>query len=61
MHAEDLVDAALAGYDQGEFATIPALEDGAKWDAYETARRAMHPELSRTKPASRYAVAALAA
>jgi short-subunit dehydrogenase len=61
MRAEDLVDAALAGYDQGEFATIPALEDGAKWDAYETARRAMHPELSRTKPASRYAVAALAA
>ncbi len=58
MRAEDLVDAALAGYDQGEFATIPALEDGAKWDAYETARRAMHPELSRTKPASRYAVAA---
>ncbi|MCS0632888.1 SDR family oxidoreductase [Telluria mixta] len=58
MRAEDLVDAALAGYDQGEFATIPALEDGAKWNAYEAARRAMHPELSRTKPASRYAVAA---
>jgi short-subunit dehydrogenase len=56
MRAEDLVDAALAGYDQGEFATIPALEDGAKWDAYEAARRAMHPELSRTRPASRYAI-----
>jgi len=61
MRAEDLVDAALAGFDQGEFATVPALEDGAKWDAYEAARRAMHPELSRTKPASRYWVAADAA
>jgi short-subunit dehydrogenase len=61
MRAEDLVDAALAGYDQGEFATIPALEDGAKWDAYEAARRAMHPELSRTKPASRYAIETVAA
>ena len=58
MRAEDLVDAALAGFDGGEFATIPALEDGAKWDAYEAARRAMHPELSRTKPASRYGVGA---
>ena len=61
MRAEDLVDAALAGYDQGEFATIPALEDGAKWDAYEAARRAMHPELSRTQPASRYAIETVAA
>ena len=61
MRAEDLVDAALAGFDQGEFATVPALEDGAKWDAYEAARRAMHPELSRTRPASRYGVGAAAA
>lgn len=58
MRAEDMVDAALAGFDQGEFATVPALEDGAKWDAYEAARRAMHPELSGTRPASRYGVAA---
>jgi uncharacterized protein len=56
MRAEDMVDAALAGFDQGEFATIPALEDGAKWEAYEAARRAMQPELSNVKPASRYGV-----
>jgi short-subunit dehydrogenase len=56
MRADDLVDAALAGFDRGEFATIPALEDGAKWHAYEAARRAMQPELSRTKPASRYGI-----
>ena len=60
MRAEDMVDAALAGFDRGEFVTIPALEDGAKWDAYEDARRAMHPELSGTTPASRYGVAATA-
>jgi uncharacterized protein len=60
MRAEDMVDAALAGFDRGEFVTIPALEDGAKWDAYEGARRAMHPELSGTTPASRYGVAATA-
>jgi short-subunit dehydrogenase len=56
MRADDMVDAALAGFDQGEFATIPALEDGAKWDAYDNARRAMHAELSGTRPASRYGV-----
>ena len=60
MRAEDMVDAALAGLDQGEFATIPALEDGAKWDAYEGARRAMHPELSGVHPASRYGIASAA-
>jgi len=60
MRADDLVDAALAGFDRGEFATIPALEDGAKWDAYEAARRAMQPELSRTKPASRYGIGQIA-
>ncbi|MCS0584949.1 SDR family oxidoreductase [Massilia pinisoli] len=61
MRADDLVDAALAGFDQGEFATIPALEDGAKWDTYEAARQAMQPELSRAKPASRYGAATVAA
>ena len=60
MRADDMVDAALAGYDQGEFATIPALEDGAKWDAYEAARQAMRPELSNVTPASRYGIASAA-
>jgi short-subunit dehydrogenase len=60
MRADDMVDAALAGYDQDEFVTIPALEDGAKWDAYEAARQAMRPELSGVAPASRYGVATVA-
>src|SRR4029450_13015606 len=33
MSTEDMVDAALAGLAQGEFATIPALPDKAEWDA----------------------------
>jgi short-subunit dehydrogenase len=56
MAAPDLVDAALAGLDQGETVTIPALEDKSEWDAYDAARRTMAGKLSRTKPASRYKV-----
>jgi short-subunit dehydrogenase len=56
MSAHDLVDAALAGLDQGETVTIPALEDKSEWDAYDAARRAMAGKLSRTKPATRYHV-----
>ena len=54
MSAEDMVDASLAGFDQGEFATIPALPDVAQWNAYEAARQAMLPNLSKTAPATRY-------
>ncbi|MDE1991087.1 MAG: SDR family oxidoreductase [Rhizobiaceae bacterium] len=57
MSAEDMVDAALAGFDEGEFATIPALPDIAQWNAYEGARQAMMPNLSRAKPADRYKIA----
>jgi uncharacterized protein len=54
MSAEDMVDAALAGLDQGEIVTIPSLPDKAEWDAFETARRAMSGRLSSVVPARRY-------
>jgi uncharacterized protein len=54
MTSEDLVDAALAGLDQGELVTIPALPDKAEWDRFESARRDMSARLSRRKPAARY-------
>jgi uncharacterized protein len=54
MSAEDLVDAALAGLDQGEIVTIPSLPDKAEWDGYEAARRAMSTRLSSAVPARRY-------
>ncbi|MBV8536951.1 MAG: SDR family oxidoreductase [Alphaproteobacteria bacterium] len=54
MSAEDMVDAALAGLDQGELVTIPALPDNADWDRFEAARRAMSGKLSNAVPACRY-------
>jgi short-subunit dehydrogenase len=56
MSAQDVVDAALAGLDQGETITIPSLENKAEWDAYDAARREMAGRLSRTEPATRYNV-----
>ncbi|HEY6269456.1 MAG TPA: SDR family oxidoreductase [Candidatus Acidoferrum sp.] len=56
MSTGDMVGAALAGLDQGEFVTIPALPDAGQWQTYEAARQAMMPNLSRTKPAARYGV-----
>lgn len=54
MSVDDMVDAALAGLDQGEFVTIPSLPDSEQWEAYESARQALIPNLSRAVPASRY-------
>jgi len=57
MPATDMVDAALAGLDQGELITIPSLHAIETWQAYEDARRAMSGQLSRNVPAPRYATA----
>lgn len=54
MRAEDLVDAALSGFDHGEFVTIPSLPDNADWDGYEAARQKLMPNLSKQQPAARY-------
>jgi short-subunit dehydrogenase len=54
MSAEDMVDAALAGLDQGETVTIPSLPDKAEWDGFDAARRAMSGKLSSSVPAGRY-------
>lgn len=54
MSVDDMVDAALAGLDQGEFVTIPSLPDVAQWEAYEDTRQALFPNLSRAMPANRY-------
>ncbi len=60
MSVDDMVDAALAGFDQGEFVTIPSLPDSKQWDTYESARQALIPNLSRAVPASRYTQASYA-
>jgi len=56
MDANDLVDAALAGLDLGELATLPSLPDAADWNAYQSARAVLGPNLSHNKPAARYGV-----
>ncbi len=54
MSADNLVDAALAGLDQGETVTIPSLPDKAEWDAFDAARRTMSGKISSSAPAGRY-------
>jgi len=56
MEAGEMVDAALAGLDQGELVTIPALPDAADWEAFAAARRHLGPNLSRNRAAARYRV-----
>jgi hypothetical protein len=60
MSTGDMVDAALAGLDQGELVTIPSLPDAADWQAYESARQKLLPNLSRKTPAARYRARAAA-
>lgn len=54
MSAEDLVDAALSGLDQGELVTFPTLQDDAGWTRWEADRRALAPKFANAKPAPRY-------
>ena len=54
MAVGELVDAALLGLDRGETVTIPPLHDEALWTAYEAARLALAPNLSRQDVAPRY-------
>jgi short-subunit dehydrogenase len=56
METADLVDAGLLGYDRGEVVTIPPLHDEGQYQAYEAARLAMGPNLSRKEVAPRYRV-----
>jgi short-subunit dehydrogenase len=57
MEAGDMVDAALAGLDQGELVTIPSLADATLYGGYIKARDALGPHLSLNRPAPRYGVA----
>lgn len=54
MGVEELVDAALSGFDQREAVTIPPLGDVALWNALETARATLPSGLGAVA-AARYA------
>lgn len=54
MSPEAVVDAALAGLDLGELVTLPSLPNLSDWQAFDDAREALLPNLSRAAPAARY-------
>ena len=54
MNADEMVEAAIAGFELGETITIPSLPDGADWETYEAARQNVIPKLSLSSPAGRY-------
>ena len=54
MAAESVIDAALAGFDQGEAITLPSVEDLQLWADYEAARMKLMAASQSGKPASRY-------
>jgi len=57
MSAENMVDAALAGFDRGEAITLPSVADPSLWDKYDTARSTLFAATQTGRPAPRYKVA----
>jgi short-subunit dehydrogenase len=54
MDADELVDAALVGFDRREAITIPSLPDAGQWAAFSAARVAMLPNFRQEHAAARY-------
>jgi short-subunit dehydrogenase len=54
MDVEELVDAALVGFDRRESITIPPLPDEDQWRAHQATRTAMLPNFRQTHAAERY-------
>ena len=54
MSAEDLVDAALAGFDKGEAITLPSVHDASLWDKFDEASTALFAATQTGEPAPRY-------
>ncbi|NEX94521.1 SDR family oxidoreductase [Caulobacter sp. 17J65-9] len=54
MEVDELVDAALVGFDRREPVTIPPLPDAAQWAASEAARQALLPGFANARAAERY-------
>ncbi|HEX8587709.1 SDR family oxidoreductase [Pseudomonas sp.] len=57
MDVNEMVDAALSGFDQKELVTIPSLPNAADWQAFTQARLALGPNLSLQHAAQRYKTA----
>jgi len=53
MTTENLVDASLAGFDQGESITMPSVADANLWERYDAARSELFAATQTSKPAPR--------
>jgi short-subunit dehydrogenase len=58
MAVEELVDAALAGFDRRELVTIPPLHDAARWEVLNSARQGLIADIRQAHVAERYRTAA---
>jgi short-subunit dehydrogenase len=54
MEVEELVDAALVGFDRGERVTIPPLHAAARWDALQASRQGLMSDIRQAQAAERY-------
>ncbi|CAN7664156.1 SDR family NAD(P)-dependent oxidoreductase [Pararhizobium sp. LjRoot238] len=57
MTSENLVDAALAGFDSGEDITLPSVADASLWDTFDEARSKLFAATQTGEPAPRYRAA----
>lgn len=57
MTTEHMVDAALAGLDQGETITWPSVADASLWEKYDAARSELFANTQVGTPAPRYKIA----
>jgi short-subunit dehydrogenase len=54
MEVDELVDAALVGFDRRELVTIPPLHDVRMWEDFTAARQAIRPNIVQAHAAERY-------
>jgi short-subunit dehydrogenase len=54
MEVDELVDAALVGFDRGELVTIPPLHVAARWEALDGARQGLLSDVRQAHAAERY-------
>ena len=58
MGVDELVDAALVGFDRREVVPIPPLHEAARWDALNAARQTLIADIRQAHVAERYRPAA---
>lgn len=57
MKVDELVDAALIGFDRRELVTMPPLHNAARWDELNTARHNLLADIKQAEAAERYKIA----